>query len=256
MTHFTLGYRLPRFFSNRLFGDRERFGLVVQPDDPCWIEYNKVLQDYYLATQKKSIGNSVNNAGYKVLRKINIEGKKVLEVGPGQISHIKYWTGMPAEYTIVDIRQEMLDQSAKALQKARVKYSTRLIPERTPLLPFEDESFDLVISFYSLEHLYPLPDYLREICRVVRPQGTLTGAIPCEGGVAWGLGRYMSSRRWFLNHTNVNPDKIICWEHPNWADYILESVGKLFQKNFIRFWPSIVPSIDLNLLVQFIYEKK
>jgi SAM-dependent methyltransferase len=256
MSYFTMGYKLPRFLSKPLFGDRKRFGLVVQPEDPCWIEWHKQYQEFYFETQKKSIGNSVNNAGYTVLRRVSLDGKKVLEVGPGRIGHIDCWNGSPDEYVIADVRQDMLDESQQALKIAKVRHSTRLIAERFPSLPFDDETFDIVVSFYSMEHLYPLDEYLTEIQRVLRPGGKLVGAIPCEGGLAWGLGRYLTSRRWFLNNTSINPDKIICWEHPNFADHILSSSDQLFRRKFIHFWPLIVPSVDLNLVVQFVYEKQ
>jgi ubiquinone/menaquinone biosynthesis C-methylase UbiE len=163
---------------------------------------------------------------------------------------------MPEKYVIADVRQDMLDESKKTLEKVGVSYSTCLVAERSPSLPFDDETFDIVVTFYSLEHLYPLQEYLTEIRRVLTPKGMMVGAIPCEGGLAWGLGRYITSRRWFLNNTNINPDKIICWEHPNFADYVLRLSDQQFKTSFNHFWPLAVPSVDLNLVVQFVYEKQ
>ena len=123
-------------------------------------------------------------------------------------------------------------------------------------MPLDDESVDIVISFYSLEHIFPLEKYLADIKRVLKKDGVLVGAIPTEGGVAWGLGTYFSSRKWFLKNTDINPDKIICWEHPNFSDFVIKKLDLFFKREFISFSPFKVPLIDFNLVVKFIYLKK
>ena len=122
-------------------------------------------------------------------------------------------------------------------------------------LSFRSETFDVVVSFYSLEHLHPLGEYLEEIHRVLRPGGRLVGAIPCEGGLAWGAGRMLTTRRWLYRDTGLNMDKIICWEHVNFADDILEALDHRFRRDTLNFWPAAVPLIDANLVARFIYEK-
>ena len=67
---------------------------------------------------------------------------------------------------------------------------------------------------------------LKEFNRILKKNGIIVGAIPNEGGMAWGFGRYLTTRR-YTKKFNINYDKIICWEHPNFADFIFES----FQKN-------------------------
>ena len=123
-------------------------------------------------------------------------------------------------------------------------------------LPIESESKDIIITFYQLEHLNPLEEYLKEYLRVLKPNGLLVGAIPCEGGVAWGLGRFLTTRRWLLANTGINPDKLICWEHPNFADFIINSIVQSSTKEYLSFWPLNVSSIDLNLIVKFIFKNK
>ena len=112
-----------------------------------------------------------------------------------------------------------------------------------------------MVSFYSLEHLYPLEPYVAGILRVLKPGGVLIGAIPAEGGLGWGLGRYLTSRRWFKKHTTINPDKLICWEHPNFADHVLTTLDRNMVQQHLGFWPLAVPSIDMNLVIKFIYAK-
>ena len=45
-------------------------------------------------------------------------------------------------------------------------------------MPFPDHCFDLIISNHSLEHFGDLAGSLREIGRVVRPNGALYVAVP------------------------------------------------------------------------------
>ena len=125
------------------------------------------------------------------------------------------------------------------------------------VLPLENQSIDIVLSFYSLEHMHPLSKYLNEIFRVLKPAGILAGCIPTEGGLAWGLGRMMTSRRWVKNNTNINPDKIICWEHPNFSDEIVSKLNKNFNRVKLYSWPiPFLTLIDFNLVLKFIYKKK
>jgi hypothetical protein len=70
-----------------------------------------------------------------------------------------------------------------------------------------------------------------------------------------GVGRLFTSRRWLKKNTVINPDKIICWEHPNYAETILKELDKAMNQRYINYWPLSIPSIDMNLIVLFVYEK-
>ena len=121
--------------------------------------------------------------------------------------------------------------------------------------PFADGEFDVIVSFYAFEHMYPFAPVLANLRRLLAPRGVLAGAIPCEGGLAWGAGRMLTSRRWFLRHTHIDPDKIICWEHPNFADALLNDLSASFGPAALAWWPWRVPSLDLNLIVSFVFER-
>lgn len=255
MTYFTIRNRIPDFISKPLFGDRKKYGLVPDITDPCWNEWQIKYLDFYFENQKKSIGEKVNNAGYSVMSKLDLSGKQVLEIGPGEINHIQYWKGKPQCYTIADIQQSMLDISSEKLKKNGICHKTVLLEERGAGLPFDDEIFDVIVSFYSLEHLSPLNDHISEIIRILKETGSFVGAIPCEGGISWGFGRFLTSRRWLLKNTTINPDKIICWEHPNYADQILHALDTKMCSIYLSYWPFYIPSIDINLVLKYIYRK-
>ena len=66
----------------------------------------------------------------------------------------------------------------------------------------------------------------------------------------------LTSRRWFKNNTTIDPDKIICWEHPNFADHILDELDQVFQREAVGYWPlSWLPALDLNLVIRLCYRK-
>lgn len=257
MSHITFGYRLPRRVAVPLFGDRERFGLTVVADDPHWIEWEETYLAFYYANQKRSIGKFVNDAGYTVMTRLSLDGLRVLEIGPGDLSHMRFWRGKPRQYIIADVQREMLDRSARELERHYVAHDCILLQRGADALGvFADSEFDAIVSFYSLEHLYPLGPFVEQLVRILKPGGRLIGAIPAEGGLAWGCGRLLTSRRWLKRNTTIDPDKIICWEHPNFADVILSELDCNMHRSYLSYWPMIVPSIDLNLVLRFEYVRR
>jgi SAM-dependent methyltransferase len=246
---------LPRFFRARLWGDRDRWGLVPDLADHSWIEWQKTQATAYISTQREGIGIRVNDAGYNVVGQLDFTGKVVLEVGPGDIRHLKYLKGKPAKYLLADVSSDMMQFARTRLEGKDIPLQCLLL-ERNQPLPIADQSVDVIVSFYSLEHLYPLGSYLDDMCRVLKPGGTLIGAIPAEGGLAWGIGRLLTTRRWFKKHTTIELDKIICWEHPNFADQIIAELGRRLQCSQISCWPfRRLPMLDLNLIIRFVYIK-
>lgn len=256
MKHLAVGHHLPGWIANPLFGDRARFGLEIQLDDPDWIAWQQdVYMHFYESTQKQSVGDIVNDAGYRVMESIDLSGLRVLEIGPGHIRHLRYWQGKPECYAIADIQDTMLRASSSILADAGIAHQVVKV-ERGTALPFADGEFDVVISFYALEHMHPFAPYLAEMVRVLKPGGRMVGAIPAEGGLAWGLGRFFTSRRWLKRHSTIDPDKIICWEHPNFADFLLDKLDTELSRQYLSYWPLRLPSLDINLVVRFIHVRR
>lgn len=252
--YYSIAHRLPRFLSVPLCGKRE-FSFL--PRDLADQDYKQSLEDcmkYYNAITRGTVGSFVNKSGYDVLSTLDLTGKHCMEIGPGTFPHIGYWKGTPASYDIVDIRQEMLTESAMILERANIPHTAFLVKD-SPILPMQDATYDAIVSFYSLEHLFPLEGYLAEFRRVLRPGGSLIGALPTEGGLGWGLGRMLTSRRWTRKHCTWDFDKIIAWEHCNTAEEVLTSLDRWFAPVKKSYWPLRVPLIDTNLVIKFQYKK-
>ena len=243
---------LPEIITKKLYGDRKKYGLVPIKGDADWLLWQKECINFYNSTQIKGLGNYVNNAGYKVLNGIDLDGLTICEIGPGSLPHRKYWKGTPLKYIGIDINQDFLDTLPK---KISCPFEAIKVEPDSKTLPLDDNSIDILLSFYSFEHLYPLNAYLDEYKRILKPDGLILGAIPNEGGLAWGMGRFLTSRRWIHTNTQIDYDKVICWEHPNFADKILDEMNKRFIQKDISYFPSIgLPSINLTLVTRFIYQ--
>lgn len=253
---FSIRKLLPNIISAPLWGNRKKWGLEIDYLDPCWKQWEKTYTSFYSSNQRSGVGAKINDAGYKVMSSIDLSGKRVLEVGAGDIRHLKYLNGKPKEYILADISNEMTELAQKKLKENHVEYKTILL-ERNEALPLEDGSIDVIISFYSLEHLNPLNWYLKDMRRVLKENGSLIGAVPAEGGLAWGLGRFFTSRRWLKKNSSIDPDKIICWEHPNFADDIVRNLDDFFHRKSLIYWPfGWLKLFDFNLVIQFNFTKK
>ncbi len=256
MKNIVLRRFLPKRLKTKLFGDRERFGLKIQPADPCWKAWEGVYWKFVHSVNDRFVARQVQAASYNVLSHVDLADKRVLELGPGDVNHISYWHGLPSAYTVVDVRQSSLDRAITKLKSRGIACESRLLPldDREEIV-FGNEEFDIIILIATLEHLYPLNKYLQRLVKALKKGGKIVGSIPCEGGLTWGIGRFMTSRRWVKKNTGINFDKIICWEHPNFADNIIATMDSMITRRYISYWPISFPTIDFNLVIKFVYEK-
>ncbi len=74
-----------------------------------------------------------------------------------------------------------LDVSPSAIEDARERFGNRGIDFRLydgRNIPFDNQSFDVVVSFQVIEHLEDTAPYLTEIARVLRPSGVALFTTP------------------------------------------------------------------------------
>ena len=228
---FLIGKFFPEKLNSVLFGNRNLYGTQVIEEDKDWKYWQKEYHNFYSATQKKGIGQLVNNQGYKILKNINFQDKKVLEIGPGSLYHLKYFSGIPEKFLLADIDYDFLKTSMDKLENLNINTELHLVKDRNNLeIDIDKNSIDYILTFYSLEHLYELEQNILEYKKFLKPGGLIIGTVPCEGGLAWGLGRFLTSRRWMKKNTTIDPDKIICWEHPQY----ISSIKTILDKNFTK----------------------
>ena len=116
---------------------------------------------------------------------IDLSGKRVLEVIAGDIRRMSHSRGQPAESPLEDVSTDLMDFARARLTDAGIP--NKFLPVgRHQALPIDHAYLDVIVTFYSLEHLYLLCPYFEEMCRLLNPAGTRSGTIPAEGGPAWG----------------------------------------------------------------------
>ncbi len=108
---------------------------------------------------KKIIGSKINGAAH------------VLDIGTGPATiplHLKKFFPQ-ASFTGLDVSPDMLGE---AMQHNRKTGNVlHLLAGDGTLLPFADNSFDGILSFFTLHHIDTPAPFFKEIDRVLRPDG-------------------------------------------------------------------------------------
>lgn len=118
-----------------------------------------------LSRKDKGIISCLENYGLK--------GKKCLDIGPGTGRWVQFIAGNKPEcIAAIDISSESLSRcssNCEYLQKANLELDK---------FDFEDDFFDVVVSFEVLEHLQDPSNYLKEVQRVTKPGGLILMSLP------------------------------------------------------------------------------
>jgi len=71
-----------------------------------------------------------------------------------------------------------VDISSETCEHARRKYGIETLTADAQRLPLPDETFDVVVSFETIEHLPNPHQFLQECNRILRPNGTIVVSTP------------------------------------------------------------------------------
>jgi len=236
-----------------LFGYREEDTIPFSEEDSDWLLWESAYHDFYSNTQTTGVGGLITRLGYHPLKHFKLETKTVLEIGPGSLPHRHLWRGIPSLFISVDVDPQFHIEAEK---KCRSAFRAITRHRNDVHIPMPDQSVDIILAFYSLEHMVKLEHQAEELYRILRPGGILLEAVPNEGGLAWGLARYFGTRRWITKRYGINYDKIIAWEHPNYVDLVQQTLDHRFFREQWRTHPlPFVKSWNLNLISSFVYSK-
>ena len=222
---------------------------VIMHDDDMWTAWQTAAPRLYDQTyyQEGSIVAHINDAGHRISEAPFDKGdffSSVLEVGAGTGRHLQYVKHRFDRYVMTDISENLL-------KLARDRYhdcsGLQFEVADATKLPYPDASFDRLISIYNLEHLPNPHSVLKEWRRVIKPGGTLSIAIPLDGGVAWRLGRFLTTRRTFARE-GLDLDYIIAREHINPSYNLIALIRYYFEQRKEVWYPFRLPLVDINLV--------
>ncbi len=139
-------------------------------------EARKIYNKYAKIFEKR--GNS--NEDRKIITKIvlsllgEVENKKILDAGCGGGNECKLLAKKKAKVFGIDVSEEMLKIAMKKCKGYGVKFFQRDM-ERTG---FKDESFDIIISLFSIHYKRNLERVLKEFYRILREDGKILVVVP------------------------------------------------------------------------------
>jgi ubiquinone/menaquinone biosynthesis C-methylase UbiE len=204
-----------------------------------WMKYwHEVLPNKYGIIEKFNHGFPV-----KMIRTDHTM-LQTLEVGAGLGGHIAYENLENQQYSVIELRDNMVDVLRKKYPKANTYVGD--IQKRTE---FNDRQFDRIIAIHLLEHLPDLPSALREIHRILKDDGQFTAVIPCEGGLAYGFARYISSNRIFKKKFKMKYGWLMKTEHVNQPNEIINEIKKEYIITKTEFFPLKLPFVFCNLCI-------
>ncbi|MCR4285656.1 MAG: methyltransferase domain-containing protein [Candidatus Kaiserbacteria bacterium] len=138
------------------------------------LKYSDGLVDNYTNTRERF--NETDSILFsKIHREGGVMGKRVLDLGCGDGSHAIVLKEMGAcEVFGIDINEAML---RRANQKLDGVEGVSLILANGASLPFQNDSFDFIISNYVIQYFKDVTKVFAEIGRVLNSGGTFIGTI-------------------------------------------------------------------------------
>jgi SAM-dependent methyltransferase len=134
----------------------------------------RMVMEHYKSSPEEFVIYLVHVATYEFAEQFT-RGKRVLDFGCGS----GYGSGRIAEtaayVTAVDVADDAIAHAQAHFARDNLEFRVIDPDER---LPFDDASFDIVLSFQVFEHVSDTSHYLSEIRRVLAPRGKLLLVTP------------------------------------------------------------------------------
>ena len=137
------------------------------------IEENQILDKLRAGLQ------SGNKTAERSLKLIEGNGLKVIEIGcswgplvfgAAASDRVASVVGIEIEKDAIELCNQIL---ASGLINIDIKNKISLVKSPAESLPFDNESFDLVICHTVIEHVMDVTQAIREMCRVLKPNGVI-----------------------------------------------------------------------------------
>jgi len=173
---------------------------------------------------------------------------RTLEIGAGVGEHLLYerlTERQESEYFAVELRENMAADIRVRFPRVRT-----IVGDCQQRLNFEDGYFDRILAIHVLEHLPNLPAAVEEMYRLSdKKRGVFSVVIPCEGSLAYSLGRRLSAQRIFEKRYKQSYRWFIEREHVNKPGEIIAELRRLFKVVSRSYFPVRIPVSFCNLCI-------
>ncbi|HJW46449.1 MAG TPA: class I SAM-dependent methyltransferase [Lysobacter sp.] len=133
-----------------------------------------MITDHYKSSAEDYVIYLLHIATYRFAEKFT-NGKRVLDFGCGSGYGSAHIAEGARSVTAVDVAEDAIAYASNTFARGNLEF--RAISP-TKRLPFDDASFETVLSFQVFEHVENPAHYLSEIRRVLAPGGTLVLVTP------------------------------------------------------------------------------
>lgn len=223
---------------------------------------NSNQDDYYSKTYKKLQRSGLQGWGNSLIDKLiekrvnRFEGMKILELGASSGEHLLFVSSEPTweSYTCLDVRPGVSDpllfQSLSRTENPLLR-NVSFVQGNVEKLPFENESFDLIVSTCLLAHVRDPDLVLKEIRRVVKKGGQVVIGLPADPGIlnraVKQLVTYPKMRRIGIREPKLEYAR----EHINGIGNLIELIKYQFAQDYLNlsYYPFRVRSWNLNLAI-------
>ena len=127
-----------------------------------------LTEDYVLDKEHIDLVLGFDKEGYEIYN-----DKKILEGGCGTGRESMYIASKGADLTSIDLTDKSLNIAEKQSKKYQFKHQIKFIKASVLDLPFQDSSFDIVLSSGVIHHTTKPYKAFRELCRVLKPNGII-----------------------------------------------------------------------------------
>jgi SAM-dependent methyltransferase len=208
-------------------------------------------QSVYYEQYYEKLNVRGNGIGSRAFQKLHIAMEKpyngeffakVLEIGAGTGEHLEFVNHPYDEYLLTDIRKPVIS----AVWAGNPKITC--MQANAEALPFEDHSFDRIVSTCLLHHVERPEKVLNEILRLLKADGQAMIYMTCDPGLVTRLVRRITTHRAANKAGYAGFELLMAREHRNHIGSLLSLVKFVFRDRNVRikFLPFLFPSWNLN----------
>ena len=121
---------------------------------------------------------------YALLSKVSLLDKRVLNIGCSEPVDEVFWVNLVKEWHALDINEAAINVAKKLASEAlppQLYAKLKFIVGDATMLDLEDEYYEVVVSFSTIDHIPDKEDRAKavsEMCRVLKPGGYLIITVP------------------------------------------------------------------------------